>query len=93
MALIEAMVMGGLAGATVESCKRGLVKQWGRADELPPLVKALVIGCLIVVPAINAGTLGNYVPTALATVGAFTVARWSVASVIVLWRWRARRSG
>ncbi len=90
MALVEALVLGGVAGALVESGKRGLIKSWGDGGQLPPLVKLFVLVTLLVIPAINAGTLGNFIITALATVGAFTVARWSVASIIVLWRWRQR---
>lgn len=86
MALIEAIVMGGVVGAVVESGKRGLIRSWGNADELPPVMKLLMIVVLIGIPAINAATLGTYATTALATVGAFTVARWGVASAIVLWR-------
>ncbi len=90
MAWIEAVVLGAIAGAIVESGKRGLIKSWGDG-ELPAPVKAFVLAVLVIVPVLNAGvlnsgTLGNYAITALATVGAFTVARWSVASAIVLWR-------
>lgn len=86
MALIESIVLGGMVGALVESGKRGLIKSWGNADELPALIKACMIVVLVGIPAVNAGTFGNYMTTTLATVGAFTVARWSVASVVVLWR-------
>ncbi len=89
VALIIAIVLGGLVGALVESGKRGLIRSWGDAAELPPLVKVFMIIVLVGIPLVNAGTIGNYVITALATVGAFTVARWSVASVIVLWRRRS----
>jgi hypothetical protein len=86
MALFEAIVFGGMIGAVVEGGKRGLIKQWRNADELPPLVKLLMIGILVVIPAVNAGAWDNYIVTALATVGAFTLARWSVASLLVIWR-------
>ncbi len=86
MALFEAIVLGGMVGALVETGKRGMIKSWGNADELPPIVKLCMIIVLVGIPAVNAGTFGNYVTTTLATVGAFTVARWSVASLIVLWR-------
>lgn len=89
VALIIAIVLGGLVGALVESGKRGLIRSWGDAAELPPLVKVFMIIVLAGIPLVNAGTIGNYAITALATVGAFTVARWSVASVIVLWRLRS----
>ena len=92
MAWIEAVVLGAIAGAIVESGKRGLIKSWGDG-ELPAPVKAFVLAVLVVIPVLNAGTWGNYAITALATVGAFTVARWSVASATVLWRvlWGAGR--
>jgi len=86
MILTEAIVLGGIAGAVVESGKRGLVKSWGRSAELPALVKVFVLAILVAVPLANLGTLTGFVTAALVTVGAFTVARWSVASVIVLWR-------
>jgi hypothetical protein len=86
--MIEAIVLGGLIGALVESGKRGLIKSWGTSDELPPMVKLMMIVILAGIPAINAGTLSNYAITALTTVGAFTVARWSIASLVVLWRSR-----
>ncbi|WP_343614848.1 hypothetical protein [Novosphingobium sp.] len=88
MALIESIVLGGLAGAFVESGKRGLVKSWGNRDQLPPVMKLVMVVLLIGTPMIHAGTLGNFAVAALATIGAFTVARWSVASLIVLWPWR-----
>ena len=84
--MIEAIVLGAAVGAVVESGKRGLIKSWGNADELPSPVKAAMLVILIAIPAIHAGTMGQYAITTLTTVGAFTVARWSVASVIVLWR-------
>ncbi|WP_054108982.1 hypothetical protein [Novosphingobium sp. AAP83] len=84
--MIEAIVLGATIGALVESGKRGLIKSWGNTEELPPLVKAAMLVILIGIPAIHAGTVGNYVITTLATVGAFTVARWSVASLSVLWQ-------
>lgn len=86
MALFEAVIAGGITGAFVESGKRGLIKQWGNANELPSAVKVLMIGMLIGIPAVNAATIGDYIFTALATVGAFTVARWSVASALVIWQ-------
>lgn len=85
MALIEAIVLGGIAGAVVESGKSGLITAWGNGDGLPPIVKLFVVGVLIGIPAVNAGTIGNYATTGLTTVGAFTVARWCVASVLALW--------
>lgn len=88
MALIESIVLGAIAGAIVESGKRGLIKSRGDTGQLPPLVKLVLVAMLVGIPAVNAGTFGNFVIAVLATVGAFTVARWSVASVIVLWRWR-----
>ncbi|MDR3533017.1 MAG: hypothetical protein P4L90_20970 [Rhodopila sp.] len=88
MALVAAIVLGGIAGAVVETGKRNLIKSWSKRDQLPPVIKLLVVAILIGTPVVNAGTFSNYVSTALATVGAFTVARWSVASVIVLWHWR-----
>lgn len=84
--MIEAIVLGAAVGALVESGKRGLIKSWGNADELPSPVKAAMLVILIGIPAIHAGTVGHYAITTLATVGAFTVARWSVASLSVLWR-------
>ena len=88
MALITAIILGGIAGAVVESGKRGLIRNWGNRDHLPPVVKLFTIAILIGIPAVNAGTFSNFAITALTTVGAFTVARWTMASVIVLWRWR-----
>ena len=90
MALIASIVLGGLAGFVVESGKRGLIKSWGNSDELPPVVKLVMLAILIGLPAVNAGTFSMYVIAALATVGAFTVARWSVASIVVLGRWNAQ---
>lgn len=84
--MIEAIVLGAAVGAVVESGKRGLIKSRGNADELPPPVKAAMLVILIAIPAIHASTVGQYAITTLTTIGAFTVARWSVASVIVLWR-------
>lgn len=86
--MIEAVVLGALVGAIVESGKRGLIKSWGDASELPTVIKAAMIGVLAGIPAVYAGSLGEYVITALATIGAFTTARWSVASILVLWRRR-----
>lgn len=88
MAFIESIVLGGLAGAFVESGKRGLITSWGKSAELPPSVKLIMVAILIGAPIVNSGTFSNFAIVALATVGAFTVARWSVASTIVLWRWR-----
>jgi hypothetical protein len=51
-------------------------------------MKLVMVVLLIGTPMIHAGTLGNFAVAALASVGAFTVARWSVASLIVLWPWR-----
>ncbi|WP_206245134.1 hypothetical protein [Novosphingobium terrae] len=88
MVLIEAISLGGMAGVLVESGKRGVIKSWSNRDQLPPLVKLLTLIVLIAVPLAHAGTLSGFVTAALLTVGAFTVARWSVASLIVLWRRR-----
>lgn len=84
--MIAAIVLGALAGVFVESGKRGLVKRWGNADGLPSAAKVAMLGILIGVPAISAGSFGDYIFALLATVGAFTVARWSVASAFVLLR-------
>lgn len=86
--MIAAIVLGAMAGAVVESCKRGLIKSWGDSAQLPPVIKLCVLAILMGIPAYHAGTFVNYLITALTTVGGFTVARWSVASVIVLWPWR-----
>ena len=83
--MIEAIVLGGAAGAIVEGGKRGLIKSWRGRDQLPPVIKLGVLAVLVGMPALNAGTFADYPVTALATVGAFTTARWGVASVIVLW--------
>lgn len=88
MVLIEAIVLGGLAGGFVESGKRGLVKSWGGGGELPSVVKAFVLAVLIGIPLLHARTIESVVIAGLVTVGAFTVARWSVASLVVLWRRR-----
>lgn len=85
MALVEAIILGGMAGALIESGKRGLIKSWGATKELPPVVKLFTLVVLVGIPTLNAGTFGNFVIAVLATVGAFTVARWSAASVIILW--------
>jgi hypothetical protein len=84
--MMVAILLGGMVGALVESAKRGLIGSRGQASELPAPVKACMIVVLAGIPAVNAGTFAGYAVTALATVGAFTVARWSVASLIVLWR-------
>lgn len=84
MALIAGIVLGAMAGAVVESGKRGLIASWRERGGLPPAIKALVLAILIGAPAIHAATIGDWLVAALATVGAFTVARWSVASLIVI---------
>jgi hypothetical protein len=84
MALIEAIVLGALAGVVVESGKRGLIKSWRERGGLPPVIKVLTLVILAGAPAIHAGSFGDFIIAALATVGAFTVARWSVASLLVI---------
>lgn len=88
MTVIEAIVLGGMVGTIVESAKRGLIQRQGSADGLPPAIKMILITILIGIPALNAGEFSTYGITLLATVGAFTVARWSVASAIALCRRR-----
>lgn len=84
-ALLEAIVLGGIVGAVVESGKRAIIRSWRDRDELPLVIKLVMIAVLIGIPAVNAGNFTTYVIAVLATVGAFTVARWSVASVVLLW--------
>ena len=88
MALIEAIVVGAVAGALVESGKRGLLAGRGRTAGLPPVIKLLMVAILFGIPLIGARTVTDFVNAALVTVGAFTVSRWSVASLIVVWGWR-----
>lgn len=89
MVFIDAIVLGGLAGTVVESGKRGLVKSWGQGGELPSLVKAFVLIVLIGIPLLYVAAPANALTAWFVTVGAFTVARWSVASIALLWRRRS----
>ena len=85
MALIEVIIGGGIAGTLVEGGKRGLIRSWSQREELPSIIKLATLVLLVGVPAWVSHSLVECVGAAFTTVGAFTVARWSVASVVVLW--------
>jgi hypothetical protein len=88
MGLIEVTVMSGSIGTVVECWKRGVIHRQGEVEGLPATIKVLMIGILFGLPAVTTGTLAHYLETTLSTIGAFTAARWCMASLIVAWRWR-----